>query len=68
VHGTQAVVDAINRAGAARQVDVDLAQVTGVTFGAALTDRLDTGGRTVPVTNGHVLLDLPARGAMILAP
>jgi glycosidase len=64
----QAVVVAINRAGAARTVDVDLAPLAGVTLGASLTDRLDPAGRTVAVSGGHVMLDLPARSAMILAP
>ncbi len=68
VHGNQAAIVAINKAGAARTVEVDLAQVTGVTFGASLTDRLDAGGRTVTVQNGRVSLDLAARSAMILAP
>jgi glycosidase len=68
VLGNQAVVVAINRAGTARTVDVDLGAITGVTFGAAVIDRLDAGGRTVAVSGGHVSLDLGARSAMILTP
>jgi glycosidase len=66
VLGNQAVVVAINKAAGARTVDVDLSQLSGVTFGGSLTDRLDPGGRTVAVSGGHVMLDLPARSAMIL--
>lgn len=68
VDGNQAVVVAINRAGASRTVDVDLGQLAGVTFGASVTDRLDPGNRTIAVSGGRVTLEMGARSAMILVP
>ncbi len=65
VTATEAVIVAINRAGAARTVELDLTSL-GVGSGGTVVDRLDPGGRTLTVAAGRITLPLPARGAAVL--
>jgi hypothetical protein len=61
--GESAIV-AINRAGSARQVVITVP--ADLASAATLVDRLDPGGRTLPVAGGTVTLDLGARSAAVL--
>ncbi len=67
VMGNQAVVIAVNRAGSARSVEIDLTAVGAVAVNGVLVDRLDPGAGTVTVSGGRATVNLGARSAMVLA-
>jgi neopullulanase len=59
------VVVAINRAAAARTVEIDVA---GELADGPVVDRLDPAGRTLAVSGGRVTVDLAGRSSAILVP